>query len=71
MSSRGQANGDPDGTHHAADAVWIMTASDLLLCFQPSPDVSSKLVSPAILFVPYDMCVIWLKILILQSHGWS
>ena len=52
MSSRGQANGDPGGTHHVADAVWIMTASDLLLCFQPSPDVSGKLVSPAILFVP-------------------
>ena len=51
MSSTGQASGDLDGTHHVADAVWIMTASDLLLCFQLSPDVSAKLVSPAILYV--------------------
>ena len=52
MSSTGQASGDLDGTHHVADAVWIMTASDLLLCFQLSSDVSAKLVSPAILYVP-------------------
>lgn len=52
MSSRGQSNGDLDGSHHAADTVLIMTASDLLLCFQLSPDVSAKLVSPAILSVP-------------------
>ena len=52
MSSRGQANGDLDGTHHVADTVLIMIASALLLCFQLSPDVSAKLVSPAILSVP-------------------
>lgn len=51
MSSTGQANGDLDGTHHVADAVRIMTASDLLR-FQLSPDVSARLVSPAIFYVP-------------------